>query len=312
MIHAYADDSATDTHAIYAGVVLPDYQCPLAIEYLGDFKRALSVPVEAELHCHELFHTSSRTESDWRHVDLEAAEIEILNLCRRLRQISRDPVSTMMPITGPTAPRLGSDHPLVSDTKGVATLGYMALHQQLIDRFGVDGVRLWLDIDTSRIRWGDGRRQAHLTREFFTALADRATPVLAHPEREPPEHGELLQVADLYAYSLAKRGAGRRATFFAEVCNIAGLKPPSGIFAAEPAWVPADAPNELGQVMWRLQKRGETAVCRFEPMGEGFVWVDILNGPDRVMREQRICEHPNDIGPAIEEFRRIYTDDGWS
>lgn len=312
MMHAYADDSATAMHAIYAAVVLPDRLCSLAVSHLADFKRALNVPVEAELHCHVLFHTFKRDRSEWRHVHPDAAECELRVLCRSLRQISAEPVAAVMPFAGPTAPRLGPDHPVVSEVKGVATFGYMALHQLLIDKFGVDGVRLWLDVDTTRIRWGQqGHRQAHLTREFFAALTGIGTPAIAHPDREPPPYPDLLEVADLYAYALAKREAGLRAPFFAEVCDIVGLRLSRAVFNAEPKWETVESTPEIGQVVWRLHRGGESAVCFFEPFGEGFVWVEVQSANGPVTRDQRICGHPRAVAATLQEFRDKYVDVGW-
>ena len=57
----------------------------------------------------------------------------------------------------------------------------MAMHQELLSRFGRAGVRLWLDVDYTRIPWGQGRRQAHLTRDFFAKLEGEDMPALAHP-----------------------------------------------------------------------------------------------------------------------------------
>jgi hypothetical protein len=262
MIHAYADDSVNATDAIYAALVLPDRLCEVALSHLADFKISLQVPIRAELHCRILFNASARRRSEWAHVDLKAAEPLLRKLCQELRRVSAAPVSASMPLRGPVAPRLGDDHPMrISEVKGVATLGYMAMHQELLDRFGRVGVRLWLDFDGTKIPWGQGRRQAHLTREFFSKLEGEDMPALAHPDREPPPHPQLFEVADLYAYALANRERGTGAAIFSELCEIVGLRPSGGIFGSESQWQSADAPPRFGQVMWRLRRADETALC---------------------------------------------------
>jgi hypothetical protein len=145
MMHAYADDSANATDAIYAAVVLPDRLCKVALSRLADFKNSLHVPNSAELHCRVLFHGSKRTRSEWADVDLKRVESLLPELCQGLRRVCEPPVSASMPFQGPPAPRLGDQHPMgISEVKGVATIGYMAIHQQLLDRFGTAGVRLWI------------------------------------------------------------------------------------------------------------------------------------------------------------------------
>jgi len=140
MLHAYADDSASSTHAVYAALLLPDRLAGEGSLRLRAFKESVDVSVDTELHCRVLFNESARANSPWSAVKLDTVQRALLDLCRALRQISADPVSTRMTFSGATAPpRHGNPSGIVD---AIATMGYAALHQALIDKFGADGVRL--------------------------------------------------------------------------------------------------------------------------------------------------------------------------
>jgi hypothetical protein len=118
-------------------------------------------------------------------------------------------------------------------------------------------------------------------------------------------------VGGLYAYALANRERGTRAPLFSELCDIVGLRPAGGIFSSETHWQSADEPPRLGQVVWCLRRAEETALCRFEPVGEGFVWVEIQSSGDLVVQDQRICNHAREVVPTIDEFQQKYRAAGW-
>jgi hypothetical protein len=206
-ISGYADESITPKVVVCAAAIFPVTGIAAAEAALASLKTGLGLPSTTSLHCRVIFHSQARRGTPWESIDPRDINSSIVNLCRNLTRIGLRPVVVVAPNSSlliPGKPGAESEGtPL--DEKGQAAIGFQTLSFHLAQLHGFGAVKLWIDPDTTKIRWLNGKAQANLTRSSFMDLGPdieppRSEPVIPAGEAKPP----LLEVADLYAYVAAR------------------------------------------------------------------------------------------------------------
>ena len=224
-ISGYADESITPKVVVCAAAIFPVTKVTAAEAALASFKTGLGLPPTTSLHCRVIFHSNARRGTPWEAINPRDIHSAIERLCRNLAGIGLQPVAVVAPnspLLNPGAPGTESDGTSLNE-KGQAAIGFQTLSFHLTQSHGFGAVKLWIDPDKTKIQWLNGKTQANLTRSSFMDLG----PGIEPPRSEPVIAGEpkppLLEIADLYAYVIAKAYSiegGWKGRWFGKVSSI--------------------------------------------------------------------------------------------
>ena len=276
MIYAYGDESVTPEVVAFAVALFPQDRVPEAESALVEAKRHVGVAPEAKLHCRELFNEAARKKTAWANVELKAVWAALRQLCERLARIAHRPLVSIIDRASVPPEAIARESPLGELTeKGLVSLAYFAVQAGLFHKFGVEGGRLWIDPDKTRIPWGAKMRRADSTRAIYADIEPGQEPRLLVPTVSDFPKPRLLEVADLYAYTIrsASTKAAYNADNFRALAAIINPDSWSILLEPNPRWATGESFLERAGTLWRLKKGEEEARCLFS--GAAGFWVGV-------------------------------------
>ena len=245
MIYAFGDESVTSDLVVYSAAVFSADCISQAEEILAIAKRDAGVSLGTPIHCRELFNEYARLKSPWKDVHPDNIHSMLQSLCKDLNAIQQQPIISLIEPAflppQPIAPGM-PNRPL--GDKGMATLGYYFVTTALLKNYERDGLKFIIDPDKTKIPWGLGNEQVNETRKrFYTDFGPGQEPQLFHPEIQNSPKPVLLEIADLYAYTVRHvytLTGGRQTRRFQEFYKI--IQPQEirpGSFNPNSTWVKA-------------------------------------------------------------------------
>lgn len=231
MFHVYGDESTSKGLAIYAAVICPEDSVFNIDETLFKLKMQYGVDPSNRLHCRVLFHKDGRRKSAWKHLsELQVHQMALDLTCA----LGGKGLSTTIGIVdssilGRTVPPVGDIEEFkLSDVKQLIPFAFQgAVGPLLFDPVYRNRLKLWVDPDSSLVRWWGKRRQA--TRLLSTGeLVSPGMTIIDKIQAEPFEEKDRpkgLEIADLLAYSSARSLAkqGRKYDYvFDEIVRLIG------------------------------------------------------------------------------------------
>lgn len=237
-VSAYADESITPDIIVCAAAVFPIAHVPVAETHLASMKEALGVSPTTPVHCRILFNGNERKRHpEWKKVSPDNLNAAITGLCKALVVIGHRPiafVSKPISVGMPPAPN-GNTKGTILDAKGLAAFGFQAINFHLTKLYGQGATKLWIDPDTTRIQWLNGKAQANSTRSTFMDLGPNIEPPKSEPIIETVSNPPLLEIADLYSYITCKMhtaSGGWKNRWFQDLYSI--VNPERFVFNANP------------------------------------------------------------------------------
>jgi hypothetical protein len=243
---AFVDDSITDVGITVGAVVVPIERVAEAEAAVAAAKLKVEVPAEEPIHCRVIFSGHGRRGTPWEKVSPENIEQTVVGICRQLQPITLQPVVCRID-RGAIPPGVSGEGSIFKglEAKGVASFAYTAVLGRLTDKLGKP-VRAFMDPDTTKIPWGESRRQADRTRSVFIDLIPGEEPLQVEPVIEKSPKPLLLQVADIYAYLAVHAfdpSGGRRNAWCQELYRSLGTDDLVFEFAnTTPRWTPIAKP----------------------------------------------------------------------
>lgn len=216
MYYVYGDESIVDDTVVYGVVIAPQSQEEEIETIIRGVKINYGASPTARFHCRQLFHHDSRRKSVWSHlseiqchqmaVDLTVA-LGGKGLMTIIGHLDGREAKKVLPSVGPHQALE------IQNIKQLVPFAFLAAIAQLsLDPKFKNQIKLWVDPDSSMVKWWGGNRQAQRllsVGEMNFELLKRVNEVLPQ-NLQTKEKPTLLEVADLLSYSsarvLAKRG----------------------------------------------------------------------------------------------------------
>jgi hypothetical protein len=210
MIQAFADDSVTPDVVACGVAVLQEDRVAAAEELLRIEKVAVGIPADERPHCRVMSSDHGRRRIPWERLGAKGVYALVERVCGQIRQFSERPlVSIVDPRRIPPQAMTPGGPVRALDHKAVATMTYWGAWSGLLRRHQVDGFRLWIDPDGTKIQWGAGRRQADSTRGMYVDLGAGQEPPHLEPAFSDGPPPALLELGDVYAYIAVQSHGGR-------------------------------------------------------------------------------------------------------
>lgn len=196
MLHLFGDESCFDTAVVYAVVCVPSDRQAQVESAFAYVKECFGGSPASRVHCRELFAGSQRAKGPWAHLKYS----ELFELCAmtgnklrlygakfRVGFIDDQP-------SGRTFKWRGALAPFPAGSKQLIPMAQLVALIDLQRRFGPENLKFWKDPDTTKIQWGNQRKQAGAIP--FNLEGGQPLPV----EPISGEKPVLLDVADILAY----------------------------------------------------------------------------------------------------------------
>ena len=198
----YGDESLTDEAIVYSVAIFSIEKQAAAEAALCEAKQSVGLSTDDRIHCRSMFGNMARAKTCWSKVEPKSITSMIERLCETLAAIQERPFIFVAPRSWLNiAPLEPEGQPTSLDEKGIASIGFDGIHAHLFERYGYGAINVWIDPDSSKIPWFDGRRrQAHNTKGTFIDLGSHIEPPRISPKIGAPKTHRLLEIADLYAY----------------------------------------------------------------------------------------------------------------
>jgi len=231
MFCVYGDESIVKGIVAYGLVIAPESQLEALEGIIRDVKGNYGVPPNVEFHCKETFHPDSRKKSGWSHLNQNQCYQFALDLTVSLG--GKGLMTTVGHLStndlGKTLPPIGSLKPFVlEDSKQLVPFAFLAAAGPLhLDPKFKGKMKLWIDPDSSMVKWWGRSRQAQRllsVGELDSELLKRADE-LAPENLQTREKPTMLEIADLLSYSSARALAKQGKKFdyvFEEIFRLIG------------------------------------------------------------------------------------------
>jgi len=206
MFHIYGDESIAGDNVVYGVVIVPVEILEIAEETLAKVKVSFKASHSASFHCREVFHPDARKKSEWSHLtDKEAFDLALkitrslggIGLGTIVGHVNRKDCVYDFPGVG-ERPSM-----VIQDAKQLIPYAYYAALSQLTFDAKYAGLcKIWIDPDSSLIRWHGSDRQVGRLLKINKVDINfgTLTPNLIPENLESKEKPVLLELADLLAY----------------------------------------------------------------------------------------------------------------
>lgn len=216
MFYVYGDESVSRSLVIYAVVICPEDSISIVEETLFSLKAQYGVDPSNRFHCRELFHKDSRRKSAYKNLSEPQVHQMALDLTCVLggKGLKTTIGIVDSSIIGRAILPVGDTEEFkLSDVKQLIPFAFQgAIGPLLFNPVYRNRLKLWVDPDSSLVRWWGKRRQAARLLSTGELISPRM-PIIDKLQPEPFEENSRpkgLEIADLVAYSsarsLAKQG----------------------------------------------------------------------------------------------------------
>jgi len=216
MYYVYGDESIVDDTVVYGVVIAPQTQVEEIETIIKEVKLSYRASPTVRFHCRQIFHHDTRRKSAWSHL----SEIQCHQMATDLTVGlgGKGLLTTIGHLTSREArkvlPSVGQHHEVeIENIKQLVPFAFVAaIGPVALDPKFKKQIKLWVDPDSSMVKWWGGNRQAQRLLsigEMNFELLKRVDEVVPQ-NLQTKETPTLLEIADLLSYSsaraLAKRG----------------------------------------------------------------------------------------------------------
>jgi len=205
---AYGDESCFKDLATYAIVVVKKTNLESVINRINLVKTEFGLNIEDFIHCKEILNPSARKKTNYRILNDKQAEQFILSVITKIKDtvissvgIYNDRYFKNVGYREEGTDRTFFPSKLKDKKKMWQMLAFQAASPIIDKKFGTANTKLWIDYDHTVVdHFGLGQKKQQYRSYNFFSLEKKTTFM---PEPKPNNKPDLLQIADVLAYSAA-------------------------------------------------------------------------------------------------------------